>query len=304
MFRFRAYRGSDFDLSTRYGMLLNTIFTCFMYASGSEGPLFGVLAQYLIISLTSHSFGPHHLLALSDHVSPSLCATVPILLLVGAFICFGTYWIDKIQLLRFSRLPPQYSAKLALYVLKTFKYAIFLHMCFGCWIFSATKTTGENLFPRPSLSASFENTVQGWIDEAFGCKLQLDETSCEKIPSCLWSVPGSTQGSSAVSSCIINKASEEWNTYANFAWLARLFNALTFPYFFFTLIWLALLILRWTPVISKSLLCQSTNHSCHFVDTFNLTIEIYTVDTCLCVIGVARREGSRWGAVRLGSCQI
>jgi len=193
----RAYLGSDFLLSTRYGMLLNTIFTCFMYASG-----------------------------------------MPILLFVGGCICFVTYWIDKIQLLRFSRLPPQFSGKLAMYILSTFKYAILLHMVFAVWVFSATKVTGENMFPRPSLSADFDKTIQGWVDEAFGCVLQSTESTCIAVAACKW-----TSGS-----CIVDTSSQEWKDYANFSFFQRLFNAITFPYFLFTLLFLVYMVLRWTPV--------------------------------------------------------
>jgi len=76
---------------------------------------------------------------------------MPILLLFASVICLFIYWTDKVQLLRFSRLPPQYSAKLALYFVDLMPYAVMLHLFFGVWIFSATKETGENLFPRPSL---------------------------------------------------------------------------------------------------------------------------------------------------------
>jgi len=191
-----AYLGADFVLSTRYGMLLNTIFTCFMYASG-----------------------------------------MPILLFVGACICFVTYWIDKIQLLRFSRLPPQYSDKLAMYILTTFKYAILLHMLFAVWVFSATKVTGDNMFPRPSLSADFDKTIQGWVDEAFGCVLHDTEAKCLSTPSCMWA-----------STCIVDTSSQEWKDYASFSFFQRLFNAITFPYFFFTILFVVVIVLKWTPL--------------------------------------------------------
>jgi hypothetical protein len=75
-----------------------------------------------------------------------------VLLLLGALIFRLTHAVDKLVLLRFSRAPPLYPARLALYVLTLFKYAAALHLLLGCWVFSASREDGGLLFPRPPIS--------------------------------------------------------------------------------------------------------------------------------------------------------
>mmetsp|Transcript_8073 Transcript_8073/g.27031 ORF Transcript_8073/g.27031 Transcript_8073/m.27031 type:complete len:660 (+) Transcript_8073:2010-3989(+) len=76
-------------------------------------------------------------------------AGIPILYLVGTLFFLAAMYLDRIQLLRYSKNPPQFDETLALNFLSALRYAVLLHLCFGCWIFSAT-----NMFPRPSIFSS------------------------------------------------------------------------------------------------------------------------------------------------------
>ena len=86
------------------------------------------------------------------------------LLLLGALIFRLTHAVDKLVLLRFSRAPPLYPARLALYVLTLFKYAAALHLLLGCWVFSASREDGGLLFPRPPISDAVPPTTPGMLE--------------------------------------------------------------------------------------------------------------------------------------------
>lgn len=200
-----AYLGSDFLLSTRYGMLLNSMFTCFMYSSG-----------------------------------------MPILLFIGVFIFFVTFWVDKIQLLRVSSSPPQYDARLAIYVVKKFKWAILIHMLIGCWVFSASDELGadlEGMFPRPVLSEGLENYSEDLVEEQFGCQNFKDQESCDWENKCVWAIKDGEDEER----CLVDYTSDEYDDYANFDFVPRLFNRVVFPYFLFTFLFLIHTILQFTP---------------------------------------------------------
>jgi hypothetical protein len=107
----------------------------------------------------------------------------------------------------------------------------------------------DKCFVPACLSESFEASVQGWIDEAFGCAQLIGSSACDAHSSCMWSTQQETGGSAA---CIIDKESEEWQAFASFSWMARLCNAITFPYFLFAVLFFVLIVIQYTPVRTAS----------------------------------------------------
>ena len=213
------YTGAQFSLSPRYGMLQTCAFTCFLYSSG-----------------------------------------MPILVLVAAVTFLVTYAIDRVQLLRLSVLPPQYDEKLALSVLKAFKYCIVLHLMFGCWVFSAQRADGNLMFPRPELpGGSFMGRqYDSLLNRVFGCSQLSSESTCNASMSCLWSSSSSGDHQSdwleksalsdGAGSCHVDRSSAAFKSYSFFDIQKRQLNWITLPYFLVTVISMAVVILKQTPL--------------------------------------------------------
>jgi len=181
---------------------------------------------------------------------------MPILVLVAAVTFLVTYAIDRVQLLRLSVLPPQYDAKLALSVLKAFKYCIVLHLMFGCWVFSAQRDNGNLMFPRPELPGGtlMGRQYDSLLNRLFGCSQLLSPSECDKSPSCLWSLssPAGTstrlQQSDDSGTCLVDRSSAAFKSYSFFDIQKRQLNWITLPYFIVTIISVLLLILKQTPL--------------------------------------------------------
>ena len=185
---------------------------------------------------------------------------MPILVLVAAVTFLVTYAIDRVQLLRLSVLPPQYDEKLALSVLKAFKYCIVLHLLFGCWVFSAQRADGNLMFPRPELpGGSFMGRqYDSILNRIFGCSQLLSQSACNASPSCLWSSSSSgghpsdwlekSALSDGVGSCHVDRSSAAFKSYSFFDIQKRQLNWITLPYFLVTVISMTVVILKQTPL--------------------------------------------------------
>jgi len=99
----KATVGPDFYLSTRYGMLMNSMMVCLLFSAG-----------------------------------------IPLLYFVAGLVCFATYAVDKIMLLRIARQPPQFDQSLTKQFLRIIPVGILLHSLWGVWMFSSA-----GMWPRP-----------------------------------------------------------------------------------------------------------------------------------------------------------
>lgn len=71
------------------------------------------------------------------------CGGMPTLLAFLLIFLIVTYWVDKIMILRFYKLPPKFSAEIHMRVMAIVPWAIFMHMAFSMWFYGA-----PDIFPQ------------------------------------------------------------------------------------------------------------------------------------------------------------
>lgn len=127
------------------------------------------------------------------------------------------------------------------------------------------------MFPRPSLpgvGSEADGQYDSLLEAVFGCDEFSTAPSCGAKESCVWvlrnvteqssnasstsssSLTSGSEGTGARGSCRVDKESEAYKSYSYFDIQSRQLNLITLPYFLFTIIFLAILVLKRTPLWS------------------------------------------------------
>jgi hypothetical protein len=160
----------------------------------------------------------------------------------------------RVFLLRLCRLPARRSGVLSAGVLTTLDLAVGLHLCFGCWAFSARSSAGAHLFPRPfagsaANAAAFLSAAglggagvasAGDADAGVNCTRLATAAGCAGAGGgglCEWA--GAAGGCGARAAYAGDDPLQA---------VPRLLNDLVLPYFAATLLVAALVVGRRTPL--------------------------------------------------------
>lgn len=136
-----------------------------------------------------------------------------------------------------------YSSRLNEGTLSCFQYAVLLHLLIGCWVFSSQNSLGVNMFPRPvernSQIIAISETAFNPTATAGLCRTLSTVKAClaASTEGCVWI------SSTSNYSCILDPAAG-----GPLQPLPRLFNDLIFPYFLFTILCAAGILVQWTPL--------------------------------------------------------
>jgi hypothetical protein len=70
------------------------------------------------------------------------CGPLPLMLPFLVIYIFGKYWIDKINVLRLLKAPPQFDEKIFERSVKIVQFGIILHILFSWWVYA-----NQDIFP-------------------------------------------------------------------------------------------------------------------------------------------------------------
>ena len=89
------------------------------------------------------------------------CSAIPVMVWISATYCFFAYWADKIFLLRYSRIPPQYSDHTVKICLRLMPIAVICNCLFMIWTMSNQEVFPSDFFSEPfhQYWASFFNEI-------------------------------------------------------------------------------------------------------------------------------------------------
>jgi Low-density lipoprotein receptor domain class A len=88
---------------------------------------------------------------------------LPVLIPVAFLFCVVTYWSDKYQLLRMSRIPPQLSADIVIWAVQFMTIAIFVHSLITIWLYS-----DPVLFPSPLVTSWMSGSLSDLFSVSSG----------------------------------------------------------------------------------------------------------------------------------------
>ena len=226
----KAMVGPDFFLSTRYGMLMNSIMVCLLFSAG-----------------------------------------IPLLYFVAGLVCFATYAVDKIMLLRIARQPPQFDQSLTKQFLRVIPVGILLHSLWGVWMFSSA-----GMWPRPPVFG-LDKQFAKLENEMWPCLLQNSSAACAaKGAVCVWDQ----------SQCSINTNSEEVVGYRAFNVFPRLFNGVTIIYSLIALVYSEYIYVYTYIHIYICVCVYVCTHTYMCIDRsffLRMVLSVIPVCVCLCV---------------------
>ena len=244
----RRYEGDPFSLARRYGRLLNIVFGCLLLSS--EMPVL-LLAAAIIIAITEwidrFAAPVFNILRVLFRSEAAPCIHIYRTFLKIFRLYFDAY--SRVYLLRLCRLPPRHSHRLSDNALEMLDFAVVVHLCVGCWVFSATNSLGAPMFPRPASpavdQADIALSVAGLAVAGAGnlnCTMRKTAELCTNGTArafCQWDGAGL---------CSSLPAAQQQSAADPLGAAPRLLNGLVLPYLLITLVTVATVAFRHTPV--------------------------------------------------------
>ena len=153
----------------------------------------------------------------------------------------------RIYLLRLCRLPPRYSRRLSDTALDLLDCAVAAHLCVGCWVFSATDAAGARMFPRPATAAVAQAgaalSAAGLADTAAAAVNCTQRTTAEQ---CANGTAGGACEWNGAGACL--PGGPRLGSADPLGAAPRLLNWLVLPYLVTTLVAVAAVTVRHTPL--------------------------------------------------------
>ena len=153
----------------------------------------------------------------------------------------------RIYLLRLCRLPPRYSRRLSDTALDLLDCAVAAHLCVGCWVFSATDAAGARMFPRPATAAVAQAgaalSAAGLADIAAAALNCTQRTTAEQ---CANGTAGGACEWNGAGACL--PGGPRLGSADPLGAAPRLLNWLVLPYLVTTLVAVAAVTVRHTPL--------------------------------------------------------
>ena len=87
-------------------------------------------------------------------------SAMPVMLWIGLLYCGVSFWFDKFVLLRYSKIPPQYSPATMKICLRLMPIAVVLNCLFLIWTMSS-----QTVFPSDPVSQSWSDAINNGLDE-------------------------------------------------------------------------------------------------------------------------------------------